>query len=346
MNDIYEHKAKKYKYKYLKLKNELEGGGVSFLDFFKNNENIKKKTVEILKKVIENVNNVITPIFNNSQFLGLTYSENGYVDDVSTDMKGRDIKDRGRDIKKIYDYMYTKLSVKKQDKYPKTLFFYFQTMNEANENKKSFNVYNFKSKLDKNYQEKLKDLENLQELFQEKDTIFNYMIEPIVRTLDIYLMIMFIKELFYYSSKFDIKTIKLVKSLENDAYINKILYPSPNPSLQLKQKSEEEEKTFSTEIKILESNIKILESNIDKFQEIFKNDRKKIIPSNPEDVSKNIIKKKELEVSNKNLYIKNKKLEKIINYNENLILTNRIQEIIDSINVSIPTATATTPTKK
>jgi hypothetical protein len=24
MNDIYEHKAKKYKYKYLKLKNELE----------------------------------------------------------------------------------------------------------------------------------------------------------------------------------------------------------------------------------------------------------------------------------------------------------------------------------
>ena len=26
MNDIYEHKAKKYKYKYLKLKNELEGG--------------------------------------------------------------------------------------------------------------------------------------------------------------------------------------------------------------------------------------------------------------------------------------------------------------------------------
>ena len=45
MNDIYKHKAKKYKYKYLKLKNELEGG-VSFLDYFKKNENIKKKLLK------------------------------------------------------------------------------------------------------------------------------------------------------------------------------------------------------------------------------------------------------------------------------------------------------------
>jgi hypothetical protein len=30
MNDIYEHKAKKYKYKYLKLKNELEGGNMDY----------------------------------------------------------------------------------------------------------------------------------------------------------------------------------------------------------------------------------------------------------------------------------------------------------------------------
>ena len=30
MNDIYEHKAKKYKYKYLKLKNELEGGKMDY----------------------------------------------------------------------------------------------------------------------------------------------------------------------------------------------------------------------------------------------------------------------------------------------------------------------------
>ena len=30
MNDIYEHKAKKYKYKYLKLKNELEGGNMNY----------------------------------------------------------------------------------------------------------------------------------------------------------------------------------------------------------------------------------------------------------------------------------------------------------------------------
>lgn len=259
-------------------------------------------------------------------------------------MKGRDKKDRGRSITNIYDYMYTKLSVKKQDKYPKTLFFYFQTKYQDIENKKSFNVHNFKSKLDKNYQKKLQELEDLQELFKEKDTIFNYMIIPIVRTLDIYLMIMFIKELFYYSSKFDIKTINLVKSLENDAYINKILYPSPNPYLEENQKSEKEKNIFSTDIKILESNIEKLQIELDKFQKLFKNDREKTIPSNPEDVSKNIIKKKELEESNKHLYIKKKKLEEIINYNENLILINRIQEIIDSINDSIPTATA--PTQK
>ena len=234
--------------------------------------------------------------------------------------------------------MYTKLSVKKQDKYPKTLYFFFKTMYEDKELKKEFNTLNFRSKLDTNYQ-KIYD-----ELPKEQNSIFNYMIKPIVRTLDIYLMIMFIKELFYYSSKFDIETIKLVKSLENDAYINKILYPSPNPSLQLKQKSEVEKKTFSTEIKILESNIEKLQIVLDKFQEIFKNDREKIILSNPEDVSQNIILKQELEKSNKHLYIKKKNLEEIINYDENLILTNRIQKIIDSINVSIPTTP--TPTKK
>ena len=139
-------------------------------------------------------------------------------------MKGRDKKNRGRDINTIYNYMYTKLSAKKQDKYPKTLFFYFKTKNEAI-NGKEFNVLKFKSKLDKYYQEQLEKLENLQKLSPEKNSILNNMILPIVRTLDIYLMIMFIKELFYYSSKFDNKTIDLVNKLENDAYINEINSP-------------------------------------------------------------------------------------------------------------------------
>ena len=95
MNDIYEHKAKKYKYKYLKLKNELEGG-IRYFDYFEKNDKIKEKTVKIFKKVIIDVNNFMIPIFNNKQFLGLTYSENGYVDDKTKEMEGRNIKNRGR----------------------------------------------------------------------------------------------------------------------------------------------------------------------------------------------------------------------------------------------------------
>jgi hypothetical protein len=208
MNDIYEHKAKKYKYKYLKLKKELEGG------LFDN----KEKTVEILDKVIIDVENFITPVFNNYQFLGLTYSEKGYVKDKSIEMEGFNIKDRGRDIKDIYNYMLSTISVSEQDKYPKTLFFYFQTMNEAKKNNKEFNVLNFRSKLDENY---------LKKYPEETENIFNNMIIPIVRTLDIYIIIMFIKKLFYYRiySKFDNKTIDLVKKLENDAYKNEINSP-------------------------------------------------------------------------------------------------------------------------
>jgi hypothetical protein len=59
------------------------------------------------------------------------------------------------------------------------------------------------------------------------DNTFNEKIRPILETLDIYLIIMFIKELFYYRvySIFDYQTNNLVQKLENDAYINKIDTP-------------------------------------------------------------------------------------------------------------------------
>ena len=46
MNDIYEHKAKKYKYKYLKLKNDLEGGNMIYglyglNSYYENNLNLR-----------------------------------------------------------------------------------------------------------------------------------------------------------------------------------------------------------------------------------------------------------------------------------------------------------------
>jgi hypothetical protein len=64
-------------------------------------------------------------------------------------------------------------------------------------------------------------------LFEVSDIYFNENIYPIVRTLDIYLIIMFIKELFYYRvySIFDNDTINLVQKLENDAYENNIGSP-------------------------------------------------------------------------------------------------------------------------
>ena len=52
MNDIYEQKAKKYKYKYLKLKNEYfgEGGGLkSFFGLKKSKEQIAREESNLLE---------------------------------------------------------------------------------------------------------------------------------------------------------------------------------------------------------------------------------------------------------------------------------------------------------
>jgi hypothetical protein len=211
MNDIYEHKAKKYKYKYLKLKKELEGG---IFGFFNSEKTIKENTVKILNKAIIDVTEQIKPAFYGDKFLGLIYTEKGYLPDIKKNMNTYDIE---RDS--IFNYMYTRLNYKYQNKYPKPLYFWFKCMVEAHDTKKIFNNENFKKKLDQNYQKIYNNLPN------EENSIFNNMIKPIIKTLDIYLMIMFIKDLFYYSSKFDPKTIELVKKLENAAYKNEINSP-------------------------------------------------------------------------------------------------------------------------
>jgi len=51
MNDIYEKKAKKYKYKYLKLKREYIGEGGNFFNHF-SEDNFNKKVDEIIQKYI------------------------------------------------------------------------------------------------------------------------------------------------------------------------------------------------------------------------------------------------------------------------------------------------------
>ena len=72
MNDIYEHKAKKYKYKYLKLKNELEGGyNITNESIFNNNYykpfglyglhgHIKKDNINVLNTRRRHINFVKT----------------------------------------------------------------------------------------------------------------------------------------------------------------------------------------------------------------------------------------------------------------------------------------------
>jgi hypothetical protein len=220
MNDIYEHKAKKYKYKYLKLKKELEGG-VRYLDYFEKKDKIKEKTVEILKKTIKDVINVITPKFNNSKILGLTYSENGYTIKKSTKFYTYNNIEDIKEMMKKYDrgvYEFYPPIIKYFDCYVK----------------KKYNEYEIQDKINKHtYYNNLTKI-----VHTDNETRIFDIIAPIIKNLDIYMIIMFIKKLFYFSSKFDKKTNELVKELENDAYENKIVYPSPKPPKQELSKDE------------------------------------------------------------------------------------------------------------
>ena len=391
MNDIYEHKAKKYKYKYLKLKNELEGG-IRYLDYFGNKDKIKEKTVEILKKVIKDVIKEITPRFNNNQFLGLTYSENGYA--IKTNTKYftyNNIKDI-KEMMKKYDRAVYKF-------YPPIIKYFDYYVN------KEYNEYEIQDKIAKHtYYDNLLKIKHT----DNETSIFN-IIAPIIKNLDIYMIIMFIKKLFYFSSKFDKKTNELVKKLENDAYENKIVSPSPKPklsqddinnlineqkNLQIKfnkniaegintLKTDHERSNIIKQILIdlineQEELQTIIEfnKNITERSDILKKDHERfnIIKKIFKDIkSEDIVnKRKELEIQielnkknaewkemnilEKDLKIENERFNIIknillnsytgIKYDKNLILTNRIKEIIDSINVPISAVTTTTPTKK
>ena len=95
MNDIYEHKAKKYKYKYLKLKNKYiaEGGMLGMLGMLGmfnwrkiiktklndndiNEQNIKK----FLEKLKKSIDSNIIPLYDNGYILGNINLENISLD--------------------------------------------------------------------------------------------------------------------------------------------------------------------------------------------------------------------------------------------------------------------------
>ena len=208
MNDIYEYKAKKYKYKYLKLKNELEGGGL-----FDNKEKTKEKTVEILQKVIENVNSVITPLFNTNKVLAELYSENEYI--LNKNKAGYIYNN-----KEVIDKMLKKNNNGLDHYYPCIIKYYYYYLQDKDQG------YNYDAKIAKlsyyNDVPKRKYTDNAH-------TIFNSIIVSRIKNLDIYIIIMFIKNLFHYKiySKFDKNTtIKLVNKLVDDGYKNEINSPN------------------------------------------------------------------------------------------------------------------------
>ena len=91
MNDIYEHKAKKYKYKYLKLKREYiaEGGRPSYFKTKLNDNDINEQKIKkFLEKLKKSIDSNITPLYDKGYILGninlqnisLDYFKNVYFD--------------------------------------------------------------------------------------------------------------------------------------------------------------------------------------------------------------------------------------------------------------------------
>ncbi len=94
MNDIYKHKAKKYKYKYLKLRQEIEGGY-----FFKYKEEYEKEEKEEIKKIKKNLDffkdfiiNYIIDIFNNNSVIG----KKGIIKIIEMLEKNNDVNNTNR----------------------------------------------------------------------------------------------------------------------------------------------------------------------------------------------------------------------------------------------------------
>jgi hypothetical protein len=361
MNDIYEHKARKYKYKYLKLKNDLEGG------LFNNKEKTVKfleNTVKILEKIIKYIKDVIGPVFRNNKVIGIYYDFENLPASLTTD--GFNYKNNITIYNKI-----DKLPLSRIE-YPKILKDYYDVKYR---NPNDFESYHFESRLNKKEKIIYKKLSD-----EDETTIFDTFINPIAKNLDIYLIIMYIKKLFYYRfySKFDKKTtIQLVDKLVSDAYENKIIFPDvlsiPNKKDLINEKKQlEDQKIKDTEqnkitrisvyVRIAEideilltklinekkklKDLKIInkENNkqtdpsvdiriaeIDKILlENEKNDLEYIKRKNKE---KNIQTEPSVDIRiaeiDKILLTNNKKYEKILS------LTERIQEIIDSITISI-----------
>jgi hypothetical protein len=187
MNDIYEHKAEKYKYKYLKLKQELYGGENNFQGCIKsppvnfNEDIIKKLNIEQVypNKTSDkyNINNIISET-NTSAFFGRLMNYKDYKNKKKIEVNKIEVNKNkienipNIDLKYINSYYYV-FKIKNY-KYIPTL--------KTSETYNILNQYEFfntckKSKISKNYAYIIGNANNYNEILppnaeQKKKTIY------------------------------------------------------------------------------------------------------------------------------------------------------------------------------
>ena len=218
MNDIYEQKARKYKYKYLKLKNEYiaEGGMFGMFNWGKkiktklndndiNEQNIKK----FLEKLKKSIDSNIIPLYDNGYILGNINLEN-----ISLD------SDKNVYFDNQNKYLYTNENKvrenKKQNNYP-FLLHYFLEIDKTFANKKWLIDFFTNHNLENNYpfliNPHLIKFSTLNDIDQYKlSIIYRNFILPIVKNIDIYGLSMFIYNIFFTNK------IKKLKNISNNTY--------------------------------------------------------------------------------------------------------------------------------
>jgi len=231
MSDIYEHKARKYEYKYLKLKKKYigEGGLFNFLNSDKtikgmplyklNNTAINEQNIlQILKKLKDGIINTIIPLYNKGYILGNIDFTNISLDYYNNIYFNNQVKYYYKDKDKVQQF-------KKENNYPFLLHHFY----DINQNKvtKQY-LINFYNDYQSDYKPQHLIFQNLDDKEEYNlDEIYDKYILPIAKNIDILalsLFISYILELATKSSK-DNKyneTYILAKTLYVDAYFNKI----------------------------------------------------------------------------------------------------------------------------
>jgi hypothetical protein len=243
MSNIYEQKARKYKYKYLKLKQELEGGGGMF--------GKSKSEEDIILKITNELFSLITDIEKiNNRYIKICKGDKGFV---SGSLKTNDIYCHLNMLSIKENIMDN--SNKTKNKYPEIVTYFFN-------NKEKWRIDGvYGREKDEPYRDAYFDYADLQKLKnkfhntkypyytelieklgydptlaitvpikQTYEQFYKKYIAPYVKNLDIYVIVMFINDLFTrYKNKLTdnkyIAAFQLVDKLVKDAQNNRINSP-------------------------------------------------------------------------------------------------------------------------